>query len=552
MTQKKSMNRRDFIKQLLGASVVGATSPFAFMSQAQATLPAFSDYKALVCVFLAGGNDSFNMLIPSGSTANKGYADYAAIRGNLAVANNALDLSTIATGDKNLNQANLGTGANNPYHVDLSEESAYLRGLYSLADKGMDLGVNGVMPELAQLITDNKASVLANIGTLVRPVTRTQIQEKSADLPLFLFAHNHQQRILQTGQANNLSDIGWAGKIADQWSGVNNNSPFGLNISYAGNDRMLIGNQSKPLVLKSGTPPRFQSMITGTNASNSDRIALFKALMGINSSTDNLTFNADNTFKTSDHFQRFYGEGLNKSFDTFDALYNTWNANPINYSSTGSYGESLFAMPTKSDLGFKTDIKGKLFSQLEAVAKMIDLSATAKFEGGEFNRQIFYVTLGGFDTHSAQTTAHPLLLRELSMGLWKFQKALEERGHANNVTTFTMSDFGRSMSNNGDGTDHAWGAHHIVMGGDGTNSSGHLQGGQMIGTLPDITLEGADDHNKKGRIIPSQAQDQLNASLCQWFGVDQTNISSIFTNLENFERTAGVVESAYLKDLFVG
>lgn len=553
MTKKKSINRRHFIKQLIGAGMVGATSPFAFTGQAQAALPAFSDYKALVCIFLMGGNDSFNMLIPSDTTVNKGYSDYAAIRGDLAVANNALDLSSIALGGKNLNQENLGKGANNPYNVNLKEETSYLRGLYPLSDKGIDLGVNAIMPELAQLITDNKASILANIGTLVRPVTRDQIQARKADLPLFLFSHNHQQRILQTGQANNLNDIGWAGKIADQWYGINNASRLGLNISYADNARMLIGNKSKSLVLEPNIPLNFNTMVKGKSASADDRIAIFKALMGLEntSSTGNLNFSVENTFQTHDDFQRLYAEGLNKSLNVFEPLSNVWNANPISYSSTGSYGESLFAKPSQADLGFNTELKGKLFPQLEAVAKMIDLSAKGKFQGGAFNRQIFYVTLGGFDTHSAQISEHPLLLRELSLGLWKFQKALEERDLANNVTTFTMSDFGRSLKINGDGTDHAWGAHHIVMGGDGNNSSGHLQGGQMIGTLPDISLKGADDHDKRGRIIPSLAQDQLNASLCHWFGVDQQTISSIFTNLANFESDTGVVQSAYLNDLFV-
>ena len=552
MKQNKT-TRRDFMKLLLSSSVVGATSQFGLIQQALAAAPAFSDYKALVCVFLAGGNDSFNMLIPSGSAANKGYADYSVIRGNLAIANNPFNLSRIAIGNTNLNQGNLGTGTANPYNINLKTETAYLSGLYSLANKSIDLGVNGVMPELAQLITDNKASVLANIGTLVNPVSRAEILADTANLPLFLFAHNHQQRILQTGQADNLSDIGWAGKIADQWLGINNNSPFGLNISYASNDRMLIGNQSKPLVLRPGTPPRFLEMVQDVNNANNDRIAIFKALMGIenNSSSGNVSFGTTNTFTTTDDFKRVYGEGLNKSYNTFDSLYSTWNANPINYTSTGSYGEALFAKPSKADLGFSDEIKGGLFSQLDAVAKMINLGASGAFQGTAFNRQIFYVKLGGFDTHSGQVTKHPLLLRELSLGLWKFQKAMEELGHANKVTTFTMSDFGRSMSNNGDGTDHAWGAHHLVMGGDGQNATGNLHGGQMIGDLPDITLQGTDDHDKKGRIIPSIAQDQLNASLCRWFGVDQNTISSIFTNLPNFETQNGVADSAYLNSLFV-
>lgn len=546
MQRNNGLNRRDFMKLLLGSSALGAIGQLELMATAAASAPAFGDYKALVCLFFKGGNDSFNMLVPNGSHASKGYDAYHAIRGSLAVSNMVLSIP-------NLNNGNLGVGSGNPYNVNGTEASAYLKGLYSLSAQGMDLGVNGVMPELAQLMADHKASVIANVGTLVRPVSRAEILANSAELPVFLFAHNHQQRILQTGQANNLNGIGWAGKIADQWSGVNGNSPLGLNISYSGNDRMLIGEQSSPLILSPGSPPRFSEMVGGSSNSNDDRIALFKALAGTQNTSPSgkVVFGADKTFVTNDEIKRVYANMLNKSFSTFDQLYSVWNANSITYSSTGSYGEALFGVPSSTDLGFGSAISGQLIAQLESVAKMIHLAATGKFGNTAFNRQIFLVSLGSFDTHATQAAKHPLLLREVSLGLWKFQQAMEELGHANQVTTFTMSDFGRTMSNNGDGTDHAWGAHHLVVGGDGQGSSGNLRGGQMIGNLPDITLEGADDHDERGRIIPSTGQDQLNATLCRWFGVDESILSGIFPNLVNFRTATGVASSAYLNDLFV-
>lgn len=551
MSNHNSLDRRRFLKLLLGSSVLGSVGQL-MMPRTSAAAPMFSDYKALVCIFLKGGNDSFNMLIPIGTGANTGYDAYAAIRGGLALGNTAIDLNTISRTGTTLNNDNLGIGSANPYHVNSSEERAYLKGFYALSGKGIDLGVNAVMPELAQLIHDNKASVIANIGTLVKPVSRVEILAKTAELPVFLFAHNHQQRILQTGQANNLTDIGWAGKIADQWQGVNGNSPLGLNISYSGNDRMLIGNKSSPLILTPSSPPRFSEMVAGSSDANNDRIALFKALMGIENTSPSgkVYFDASNTFNTNDEFKRIYASLLNKSFNTFDELYSVWNANSLTYQSTGSYGEPLFSQISPGDLDFKSSIQGGLISQLEAVAKMIHLAATGKFNNTVFNRQIFLLNLSGFDTHATQTSKHPLLLRELSLGLWKFQKAMEELGHANKVMTFTMSDFGRTMSNNGDGTDHAWGAHHLVMGGDGLGTPGNLQGGQLIGQLPDITLAGIDDHDKNGRIIPRIAQDQLNATLCRWFGVDSDLLSNIFPNLSHFETQSGIVDSAYLNSLF--
>ncbi|MGV6810519.1 MAG: DUF1501 domain-containing protein [bacterium] len=542
MQDYHSFSRRDFMKFVLGSSVLGSVGSLGMMNTASAiATPSFSDYKALVCVFLKGGNDSFNMLIPNHNDALSGYDNYASIRGNLAVNRTALDLP-------NLDSSSLGSGNLNPYYDTGSLDSAYTKGLFDLSDKGIDLGVNGVMPELAQLIQTNKASIIGNIGTLVKPVSRDEILADSADLPVFLFAHNHQQRILQTGQAHTLGDIGWAGQIADQWSGINGGSSFGLNISYSGNDRMLVGHQTSPLILSAGNPPRFAEMISGGNHADNDRVALFKALLGQSSASPsgNVNFDASNTVIATDPFQQAHSAMLNKSYDTFDQLYQVWHNNNLNYQRTGSYGESLFSKPTMDHLGFSNDIGGSLIAQLNAVAKMIHLSASGAFST-PFNRQIFLVSLGGFDTHSAQLSKHPLLLRELSLGLWKFQQAMEELGHANQVTTFTMSDFGRTMKNNGDGTDHAWGAHHIVMGGDGTNAAGNIQGGQMLGTLPDISLGGNEDHGSKGRIIPAIGQDQLNASLCRWFGMDEGSLATIFPNLANFGANN---TNAYLDSLF--
>lgn len=561
MTKNNTKNRRDFIKSLLSLSAAGSfgsLGQLALMSEALASPPAFSDYKALVCVFLAGGNDSLNMLIPTGNDTKSGYNNYQAIRGDLAVSNQDLDINTVSSSQTDLNNGVLGKGANNPYHVGNNQHSsAYLKGVYDLSvSKGIDLGVNGVMPELAQLITDNKASIIANVGNLVSPVTRTGILNGSASLPLFLFAHNHQQRALQTGRGDKLTGTGWAGRIADHWQGINSSSPLGLNISYQGNNRMLIGDQTAPLALPLGKIPSIQGMKDNTRNVDYDRRAIFKALAGVQnisgtSRANKMVFDGSNTFTTTDPFKQLYGSLLIKSMSTFDVLLNTWDANSINYASVGSYGESLFTTPTNSDLGFGTPLGGKLISQLESVAKMIELGAQDRFSTGGYNRQVFMVGLGGFDTHATQSGNHPLLLRELSLALWKFQKAMEELGHANKVTTFTMSDFGRTVSRNSTGTDHAWGGHHIVMGGDGAGISGGLNGGQMLGHLPDLSLGGDDDYSGKGRTIPSIAQDQLNATLCRWLGVDNALMPTIFPNLTKFSSpSGGTLDSAYLNSLY--
>ena len=550
-----NVQRRDFIRSLLGASAAGALGSLgqlALMREASAaTAPAFNDYKALVCIFLYGGNDSVNMLIPNGTDSTTGYDNYQAIRGSLAVGNTALNPASV-----------------NDYNVDGTEEQAYLKGMYSLAGQGIDLGINGVMPEVAQLVQSNKAAIISNVGNLVRRVTRAEIQAQTADLPLFLFAHNHQQRALQTGQGNNLNDVGWAGRIADNWEGVNSGSPMGLNISYAGSDRMMIGKSSVPIAINTGNLPRFNDMQNNPDwATHVDRRALFQALAGESGTTSRVTFGAGNTFSTNDPFKDFHAGAATKSMRVFDTLADAWgahalkhgyvNADPVAYPYTAkdTYGGGLFSVPSANTLGFANDIgSSKLIPQLESVAKMIDIGATNAFDGNPHNRQIFMVKLGGFDTHAEQVSKHPLLLRELSLALGKFQTALKELGHENKVTTFTMSDFGRTMSNNGDGTDHAWGAHHLVIGGDGSGGFGNLRGGQMLGTLPDVSLDGADDYSAKGRIIPTLAQDQLNATLCRWFGVDDALMPTIFPNLANFGTVNSAdtsANSAYLNDLFV-
>jgi uncharacterized protein (DUF1501 family) len=540
-----AMHRRGFLKSLasLGCfNSLGSLGQLALSKQAVAAAPDFNDYKALVCIFLYGGNDAFNMLVPTSTDANKGYEPYADVRGGLAVSSKDLGIDQVTTNHENLNQGVLGTGGQNPYNLNHNQSTAYTKGIYPLSSKGIDLGVNGVMPELAQLIIDNRTSILANSGTLIRPVTRDEIVDKSAELPVYLFAHNHQQRILQTGQADNLNDIGWAGKIADQWHNINHNSPFGLNISYAGNDRMLIGNNSSPLVLNPGNVPSI-NYLSGDSNANTDRRALFNALAGIEGSTTRLEFGTDRTDAVSDPFRALYNNQSLNAVSTFNQLKQIWDSLEVNYTTTGSYGEALFEVPTAQQLGFTQSVNGNLIRQLESVSKMIHLAASGNL-GADFNRQIFFVELGGFDTHASQAAQHPLLLRELSLALWKFQKAMEELGHAEKVTSFTMSDFGRTLSFNGDGTDHAWGSHQLVMGGYGRGDVGRLNGGKMLGQLPEMVLSGSDDYSSKGRIIPTLSQDQVNAPLLQWFGVEQSQIVDLFPLIRNFQSEGGV-ETAF-------
>ncbi|MCF6189465.1 MAG: DUF1501 domain-containing protein [Cocleimonas sp.] len=536
--KNNNVKRRDFMKLLAGGGTAAALSSvgqLAVMSKASAADPGLPGYKALVCVFFLGGNDGFNMLIPSDAS----HADYAAIRAALAVKKNDLGLSSISSA---MHNGTMGSGAANLYDVNKTQAKAYTKGFYDLSSKGMNIGVNGVMPEFAQLIHDNKLSVIANCGNMVAPVTRQEIKDGTAKLqlklPLFLFAHNHQQRELQTGEAHRIGALGWAGKIADAWQGINNNSPIGLNISYSGNNRMLMGEKTSALVLSPGKPISFREMRPNTDSYNQERRALFQELIKIG--------------KRASNFERLEATLLDRSQTNFEALATAWENNTIDYAAKGPYGEDLFSVPTPAQLSFNDKLSGAFIKRMDTVAKMVDMGAKDAFQTGNYQRQIFFVGVGGFDTHANQANSHSKLMRELSLGLWKFQKAMEELGHAEKVTTFSMSDFGRTLSvNAGLGTDHAWGSNHFVMGGAGSKTSGTLNGGKMFGTFPNLTPNGPDDYSDKGRMIPTTSQDQINASICEWFGVEQSLISELFPNLANFEKTQGDTKSAYLKDLFV-
>ena len=184
---------------------------------------------------------------------------------------------------------------------------------------------------------------------------------------------------------------------------------------------------------------------------------------------------------------------------------------------------------------------GKLIEQLESVAHLISLGH--KTDLMNYQRQIFYVRLGGFDHHGDQHSEHPSKLRQLSLALGKFQKALEHMGVADKVVSFTTSEFGRTMSNNGDGTDHGWAGANLVI----SQATG-FSGGKIFGTLPDLNMGSSDDSGTKGRFIPKLANEQMLASLCKWFGVDDQNMTSVFPNLANFKSTQEI-SSAYLENL---
>ncbi len=482
------MKRRDFLK-LTGLTGVGL---YTFPQELLAEDSSDSDYKAIVVILLHGGNDSINMFIPSGEDEKKGYNNYASIRTSLKVSDVDLsDTLTITEG-----KLSIGSGNENPYYQNGTISNAYTKGFYKHA--GLDLATHGLMPELAHLVNQGKVAIIANTGTLIEPATKSQLLEKTKQIPPYLFSHNSQRQLWFTGESSNQNRHGWAGILADNIPDVNNGSIYGMNISIDTGSHMLYGENSGYLNISRGGPDKYQSI----NRSAYD---------------DWLAKESENPY------HRFYTQIRKHSFDMQDTLVNDWENNSPSFSATNAYGEPIFSAVNYKTLGVKsTDgVGSRLQEQLKAVAKLAYIGKNAGLK-----REIFYVVHGGYDTHGNQTQQHGKLLRELSLGLGDFQLAMDELGMSNNVTTMNISDFGRSVGNNGNGTDHAWGGHYFVMG-------GAVKGG-IYGELPDLTLGGDDDLTHKGRLIPTTSTSQYYGTVVKWFGVEDTLLDTIFPELKNF------------------
>ena len=503
------LKRREILTALLGA---GAASSFSGLNMllpniahAAAKAPDQS-YKAMVVLFMSGGNDAFNMIVPTGPDSDTGYGAYKQSRADFAI------------GQRSLGEPMLG---HNAYvHGVSNDGEAYLQGTYGFDELG--IGVNALMPEFAQLMLDKKAAVVANVGTMLEPVTKSSLL--TARLPPFLYAHNHQQRALETGWADNLSAAGWAGRIAELWrssadDGVSYDSPLGLNISFGGQTRMMTSPNDRPVVLDPYDNALFDSHYAGFDT------GVFKAL---------------NSSGATDPIQRLIRD-TNRRAAVISALLAKNQNNMGDFSDyQDPYGNPLFATPTLGQLQMNTELHGGLLSSAESAAHML---ALGKYTLG-LNRQIIYISLGGFDTHANQLNQHPTLLRELSLAIWSFQKAMDAMNMSEDVTLFTLSDFGRSLGNNGNGTDHGWAGHNLVVG-------GGVNGGTVVGEMPDLHLGGDSDTGSKGRMIPGIAIDQYLATLCHWFGLSDEENAAIFPNPNNFRAEGSPkVSSAYLVELF--
>lgn len=419
------------------------------------------EYRALVCIFFSGGNDANNMVVPKHSA---GYAQYAAARQNqgLAIPQNSL----------------------------LSITPASI---------GLEFGLHPSLTEVHQLWQQNKVAVVANVGTLVQPLTRQQYQN-GAPRPMQLFSHTDQQDQFRTAVSTYRSTSGWGGRTADRTAGLNIGAAIPMVTSIAGATVFNVGNNSAPLIVSPAPTPLNQVL----------------ALNGFGTAADELARRAS--------MNRIRQNDLNYSI-VQSASVLTQQA--VNVSEQLSTDPPLTVTFPNTSLG----------NQLRQVAKLIKFRTQLNM-----SRQIFYVSLGGFDTHSSQISGQARLLQEFSQGVKAFYDEMVAQGIGNQVTTFTMSDFARTFNpagaGSGAGSDHAWGSHHLVIG-------GGVMGGDFYGrqtsngtVFPTLVNNGPDDSdfgtNPRGRWIPTVSVEQYAATLGRWYGLVDNDMPLVFPNISNF------------------
>jgi uncharacterized protein (DUF1501 family) len=450
----KSLSRRRFLSGC-AALYAGSGSLLAALSslqlvQAQTSLA--GDYKALVCIFLLGGNDGLSVLVPREQSV---YDVYAASRQNLAITRDSL--------------LPIGTAL-----------QAYT-----------DFGLHPRLPNLRDLYNNGQLAFLANVGALVEPVSKSAYMARAARLPPQLFSHSDQQAFVQSLQHNYGQRNGWAGRAADILTDVNANERLSMNISLNGGNLWQVGRNVLPYSLGPEGVVRLiytNRRSTSTNSRHLQRVQAFENLL----------------MQPQDHsFARAYAGMQRAAWDLADEL-------------SGVLAE----VPPLTTV-FP---QGRLAQSLHMTARMI--AARDKLN---LRRQTFFIGIGSFDTHDNQLGHHWRLFGELDAALKAFYDATVELGVAEQVTTFTASDFGRTLTSNGDGTDHAWGSHQIILG-------GAVRGGDIYGTMPSLAIGSADDVGQ-GRIIPTLSMDQYGATLARWFGLPQSNFPDVFPNLGNFGTT---------------
>jgi len=447
------------------ASMAGiSASPFilGLNSMAAMAQSSTSGYKALVCVFLQGGNDGHGTVIATDSSSFSAFTQARSGAPGLAYPMNSLLPIALKT-----------------------------------PQTGRTFALNPSLTGIQNLFNAGRAAIVANTGTLIAPATKAQVNANSVPLPASLFSHFDQTAAWQAIASNGGSaeHVGWGGAVADLIESMNTNSMFTC-ISTAGIALFLSGQTSFQLNVTSAGPIPIYG--------------LANPLFGLPASANPLA--SILTADESNLFAKEYGVVVNRSTEAQATLASAM----LPAGAGGVPNPPQYLDPMTNKLA-----DNPLATSLQTVARIISGNSSLGVQ-----RQIFYVQLGSFDTHDNQAVQHARLLTQLGQGLEYFDGVMTAAGLGNQVTTFTASDFGRTLTSNSDGTDHGWGSHHFVVG-------GAVQGQDMYGQYPVVGANQANDVGA-GRLIPTTAVDQYAGTLARWFGLSDGQVRQVFPNFGNF------------------
>lgn len=436
------ISRRNFLGMSASFGALAALSNFNFAQAQTGASESFAanDYRALVCVFLFGGNDGHNTIVPlSGGEYNA----YRTLRGGLGL-----------TPDK----------------------------IIGISANSQPFGLHYALPELQTLYNQGALAIIPNVGNLVKPTMKTDLSQ----VPTQLFSHSDQTAQMQNGSPDNSLGTGWGGRAADVLLPANSGSTFPSSVSFNGAALFSSGGQVQTASLQPNNDLTQNAFNIYPPATGNARLQAQRQIIAANSS-----------FNLVNHANRVVSDSL--------------DLNAILRNAGGSGGITT-QFPSTS-----------IGQQLKEAAKIISLRTTVNV-----SRQVFFCGLGGFDTHSSQDYTHWDLLQQLSQALGAFYAATQELGAANQVTTFTASEFGRTLQPSGSGSDHGWGGHQFVVG-------GAVRGGMMHGSFPSFaSLNAPYFLDPRGILIPQISLAQYGATLAKWLGVADAQLNSVFPNLPNF------------------
>lgn len=440
-------SRRAFFRGACSALGYGALlSTVGDLYKLNALAAAGGDFRALVCVFLYGGNDANNLLLPR---SGADYSLYAAARGNLAI----------------------------PPTQSLP--------IVPAVSDGRDYGLHPAMTGVRTLFDQGRLALVCNVGPLIAPLTRADWQRGGSAVPPNLFSHSDQQVLWQTSLGDDSAATGWGGRTADLLRSLNDASSVSMSIAIGGKNTFQAGRE----------------------------VFQFQIGPGGGSSFDDYDPDGDPVSEALDRMlAREHGNVFENAYR--DVMKRVIEAELRLREAVSSAPPIATVFPQSG-----------LAAQLRMVAQLI-----AVRERLGHRRQIYFCATGGYDTHGDQLGNHADLLGDLSGALAAFYNATVELGVSNEVTTFTASDFGRTLVTNGEGSDHGWGAHHLVVG-------GAVRGGRLYGRYPILAVDGPDDTGD-GRWIPSASVEQYSAPLARWFGVSASDLPAAFPHIGRFDADA--------------